>query len=447
MDLSNKKPTSGEAYAIEIKKNDRTYIRTGLVTLVVTFVLMMGWSALAPLQSAVVASGRIAVASHNKTIQHLDGGLVKDIAVADGDVVEAGQLLIRLDATPTEIQLENVRGQLLELRSSRERLAAEQVDKQDLFFSEDLKQSIESEGDQAILDMHQALFQARRHALESERKVLQQRIEQSVNQIDGLDKQIAALRQRTRLLDQDLSGLKTLAARSMVSQTKLREAQRKRSELRGDVAALEGEKARLSENIIETRQQILLREREYKKEVITKLRDMQARIIDLRAAERSARDKISRVEIRAPVSGKIKGFDIVTLGAVIDAGKPIMEIVPMDQTFKILARVSPVDVDALYPGLKAEVRLPVFDDRDFPVIYAELQDVSADTYANESDEASYYKATLLVSADGMTILAKERASLVSGMPVDVFIRTGERTFLNYLTKPFQNMLARALNEA
>ncbi len=431
-----------------MKKNDAPYIRAGLITIFVTFVLMLGWSALAPLQSAVVASGRITVASQNKTIQHLDGGLVQEIAVADGDVVVAGQLLIRLDATPLEIQLDNVTEQLLELSANIERLSAERDDKQALVFSDEVEQKANSDNDRSILDTQQALFRARRDAMESERKVLQQRIEQSANQITGLDKQIRALQQRIRLLNEDLSGLEKLAAKSMVSKTKVREAQRKRSELRGDVAALEGEKARLTESIVETRQQILLRKQEYQKEVVTRLRDLQTRIIDLRTAERSARDKISRVEIRAPVSGKIKGFDIVTLGAVIKAGQSIMEIVPLDQTFKILAQVSPVDVDVLYPGLKAEVRLPVFDDRDFPVIYADLQDVSADTYTGEPGGGSpYYKATLVVGSEGMAVLAKERANLVSGMPVDVYIQTGERTFLNYLTRPFQNMLARALNEA
>jgi len=447
MNLSNTPPTSALTTEVGVKKNDAPYIRAGLITIVITFVLFLGWSALAPLQSAVVANGRITVATHNKTIQHLDGGLVKDIAVADGDIVEAGQLLMRLDATPIEIQLDNVSEQLLELGSNRERLAAERDDEPTLVFSDELEQRAGSDADKGILETQKALFQARRDAMESERKVLQHRIEQSVNQIDGLDKQISALQQRIRLLDEDLAGLNKLAARNMVSKTQVREAQRKRSELRGDAAALEGEKARLSENIIETRQQILLRKREYKKEVMTRLRDLQARIIDLRSAERTARDKISRIEIRAPVRGKIKGFDIVTLGAVINAGQSIMEIVPLGQTFKILARVSPVDVDALYPGLQAEVRLPVFDDRNFPVIYAELQDVSADIYSGESVDSPYYKATLVVGADGMSVLAKKQASLVSGMPVDVYIRTGERTFLDYLTKPFQNMFARALNEA
>jgi epimerase transport system membrane fusion protein len=447
MNPSNTPPTSDLTAEVVVKKNDAPYIRAGLITVVVTFVLLLGWSALAPLQSAVVANGRITVATHNKTIQHLDGGLVKDIAVADGDIVEAGQLLVRLDATPIEIQLDNVSEQLLELSSNRERLAAERDDEPTLVFSDELEQRARSDADKAILETQKALFQARRDAMESERKVLQQRIEQSVNQIDGLGKQISALQQRTRLLDEDLAGLNKLAARGMVSKTQVRQAQRKRSELRGDVAALEGEKARLSENIIETRQQIILRKREYQKEVMTRLRDLQVRIIDLRSAERTARDKISRIEIRAPVRGKIKGFDIVTLGAVINAGQSIMEIVPLGQTFKIVARVSPVDVDALYPGLQAEVRLPVFDDRNFPAIYAELQDVSADIYAGESVDAPYYKATLVVGADGMAVLAKKQASLVSGMPVDVYIRTGERTFLDYLTRPFQNMLARALNEA
>ncbi|MEJ1396031.1 MAG: HlyD family efflux transporter periplasmic adaptor subunit, partial [Candidatus Sedimenticola sp. (ex Thyasira tokunagai)] len=150
----------------------------------------------------------------------------------------------------------------------------------------------------------------------------------------------------------------------------------------------------------------------------------------------------------APVSGKVKGFKVVTIGAVISAGQSIMEIVPVEQDFKINARISIMDIDSLYPGLNAEVRFPVFDgSQRFPSLFADLVDVSTDAYQDEGGEEAYYKASLIIDAVSLERLADEELRLVSGMPVDVIIKTGERTLVDYLLRPLSDMLARAFNEA
>jgi HlyD family type I secretion membrane fusion protein len=178
------------------------------------------------------------------------------------------------------------------------------------------------------------------------------------------------------------------------------------------------------------------------------MQDLQTRGMALQARRESILDQLGRLDVVAPNAGKIKGFNIVTTGAVIEAGAPILEIVPLDSGFRIHARISPMDVDVVHPGMRAEIRLPAVDgSRHFPVFHANLADVSADAYVTPQQTDAYYKAVLALHADADRVLHDERVHLLPGMPVDVYIRTGERTLLDYLTRPFQDLMARALNEA
>ncbi len=437
-----------QAEKIQIAGDDRNYRILGYCALLVTFVFFFGWASLAPLQSAVVAKGRIIVSSQNKIVQHLDGGLVKEIKVKDGDLVEQGQLLLSLDDTSLQIQLENTREQLLEVRASLERLIAERDEKPELQFSDALRRQAASESADRILKTQQQLFQSRRQAQVEERDVLQQRLAQAEKQITHSKRLIETLRQRLALVNEDLKGLRQLAEKNLVSKSKLREVQRVSAELQGDIVEQQGVIAGLEESKPEIMHQISLRKEEYKSEVNSGIHEFRSRQSDLSAHERDLLDKLSRIAIRAPVAGKVKGFNVVTLGAVIKAGEPIMEIVPLAQEFDIQARVSPMDIDVLHSGLKAEVRFPVFDGaRRFPSLYASLQDISIDTYRDESNDQSYYKATLKVDPGSTGVLAERHLQLVSGMLVDVMINTGERTLMDYLIAPFEEMLARAFNEA
>ncbi|NNF96132.1 MAG: HlyD family type I secretion periplasmic adaptor subunit, partial [Halobacteria archaeon] len=415
-----------------IKIDEHPYRLLGWTILTITFVLMLGWSALAALDSAVVANGRIHVASLNKSVQHLDGGLVKTIAVQDGDLVEEGQLLLSLDRIPLEIKLENINEQLIETEASLERLAVERDALAALTFSDELKERTQRMNAQSILETQRQLFESRRQALSSEQAILRQRLVKTKQEINGTREMIRTMRNRLGLLNQDLTGLRKLVDKNFASKAMLREVQRQRSELQGKMISHEAEVSRLKSSLPEIRSQIELLENEYNKEVISSLRDFQTRRINLLAEQRTLEGRLSRIEIRAPVSGKIKGLDVVTQGAVIKTGITVMEIVPIERDFRIHARISPMDIDALYPGLKAEVRILVFEgSRYFPSLYADLEDISTDVYLEERSGDAYYKATLKVDRDSLAILEQENLKLVSGMPIEVVIKTGERTLLDY----------------
>jgi len=428
--------------------NDTPYRVLGWFTLAVTFVVLLGWSVLAPLDSAVVAHGRINIASLNKSVQHLDGGLVHAIEVRDGDVVEQGQLLLSLDPKSLQIKLNNVIDQLIETEANIERLDAEGDSKEELKFSSALENKAQGMNAQSTLTTQRQLFESRRQSLQSEQAILQQRLIKTQQEINGFRELINTLHHRLELQSQDLSGVQELADKELASKVKLREVQRQQSELQGDVISRKADISRLESSLPEIRSQIDLLEKDYRKEVITQLSDLRARRIDLQAKEQGLQGQLGRINIRAPVAGKIKGLEVVTLGAVIKAGTTIMELVPRERDFRIHAKVSPMDIDSLYPGLKAEVRMAVFDgSQHFPSLYTDLEDISTDVYLEERSGEAYYKATLNIDGASLAVLKKNNLQLVSGMPVEVVIKTGERTLLEYLVKPLRDMVVRAFNEA
>ncbi len=431
---------------IEVPLDPRPYVRLGLIVLGVTFGILLLWAAIAPLSSAVVASGRVVVASENKVVQHLDGGLVKKIAVEDGEIVKAGQLLLALDDQALRIRLGQVQEQLIEVRANLERLSAERDGRDVLRFSDALLRLTEQGVGTDFLKTQRQLFTSRRSALSSEHSMLLQRRLQTRKQLDGGEKLLVTLGKRLALMEEEQRA--QLAVRDVVAGSKMRETEGQLVALQGEMVAKESEMARLRETLAEIDFNISLKDQEYQKEVVTQMRDLQTQQITLQAEKGEISDKLGRIEIRAPVTGKVKGLNVVTLGAVITAGKSIMEIVPQAQKFKIHARISPMDIDSIYPGLHAEIKLNVFDgSRHFPSLYADLVDVSTDVYEDEAAKESYYKASLTIDEKTLQLLKEKNLQVISGMPVDVVIKTGKRTLLDYLMKPLQDMVVRAFNEA
>jgi len=425
------------------------YIRMGLFALFITFGVLLGWSNLAPLHSAVVSNGQISVASHNKMVQHLDGGEVKYIAVKDGEWVEQGQLLLKLDNTLLQIRLDNSNKQLFEISANLERLKAERINEDTLIFS-DLLNSLasRSEFENETLISQQNLFISRRETLHSEQTVLQQRLKQHTNQVTGLKRLLMTIRSRLSLLRDDIKGLETLVSKNLASKAKLREMQRMKNQLMGEVFLKEGEISRLHEVYAETEHQILLIKKEYAQRVVAEFSEQHAQQIRLQAEAQAIEDKLSRINIKSPVAGKIKGLEIVTIGQILKPGQEIMQLVPADQDFVIQAQISPMEIDVLKIGQKAEIRLSVFDiSKQLPTLYATLRDISNDVYQTSPDQQAFYKANLTVDSESLALLKQHNQVLISGMPVEVMIQTGKRTVLEYFLKPFNDMLARAFNEA
>lgn len=424
--------------------NDRGYKRLGLLILLVAFGGFGGWAATADLAVAVVAPGSVSVASFKKTVQHLEGGIVKEILVHDGDHVDAGQTLMVLDNTQARSQLEIARSQYLINRAAEVRLMAEQKGDDKLEFPKELLDS-DAPRVKEVLAVQRALFAARRDSLQGTVEALGEQANQMREQIDGLQKMIAVNQSRMASLEGEAKDYRALFKEGLGDNQRLRELERQVLQFKGEIAQHRSDIAKLKSQISENKVQQQVKQQEFQKDVGEQLRQAQANIADAEERMTALSDQVRRTTVTAPVAGTVVGMTIHTIGAVVKPGEPIMNIVPSGDDFVVEARIPSKDIDNIYPGQYAEIRFSAFNQRLTNVIEGEVTNVSADTFKDEATGAEYYKARVKVTPKGKREMT-ENMQLLAGMPAEVMIRTGERTFASYVAKPITDMLARAMRE-
>jgi len=438
--------TEKQAPLRQLQLDDRPFRRMGLF---VTLGLLGGfafWAALAPLKSAVIGPGKVVVESRNKVVQHLDGGIVSDIYVQEGDLVKKGQPLLKLSDVQIKAQLDIVNSQLWEAMASLERLSAEHNGKEAIVLSEQVI-ALQNEPKMAeYLTTQQQLFTVRRQAFHSEQSVLKQRVGQSKQQVHGLEQVIRSEQNRAQSLSTDVKDWQSLYEQQFADKVRLRDMQRQLTELEGDIASKQSEGLRLKQVTAETEHQIILRQQEYLKEVSDQMRDAQARRSEAQARSIALSDQLRRVDINAPDDGRVVGFEVVTLGAVIEPRRPIMEIVPAERVFAVMAQVQTTDIDLLMVGQKAEIKFTAFNTNYLPILYGHVATIGADAMMDEATKTPYYKVKIAPEPEAVTLLEEQGWQLVSGMPADTYIQTRERTLINYIFKPLTLMFSRAFNE-
>jgi epimerase transport system membrane fusion protein len=386
------------------------------------------------------------VESRNKVVQHLDGGLVAEIYVKEGDLVKKDQPLLKLSEVQIQAQLDIVNSQLWEAMANLARLNAERDGKEKLVFSDTLESLKEEPKMAQYLATQMQLFQVRRQAFHSEQSVLKQRVKQTKEQIQGLEKVLTSERSRASSLGQDVKDWQVLYEQQFADKVRLREMQRQLNELEGSMSGKESDVARLKQSVSETERQMLLRQQEYLKEVTDQIREAQARQSEAEARQGALRDQLKRVDILSPDDGRVVGFDVVTVGAVIDPRRTIMEIVPTEQQFAVLGQMDTMSVDQVTVGQQAEIKFTAFNTNFLPVLFGTVQSVSADAVMDEVSKMPYYKVKVTPDESAVLELTKHNWQLVSGMPADVYITTKERTLMNYILRPIQVMFMRAFNE-
>ncbi|WP_295406217.1 HlyD family type I secretion periplasmic adaptor subunit [uncultured Thiocystis sp.] len=427
-----------------VPTSDRPERIAGLLLLLVAFGGFGLWAAFAPIDGAAVASGVVAVESARKTIQHLDGGTVSEILVREGDRVAAGDIIIRLDDTQASAQLEITRGQYLSLRAQESRLVAERDDLPEIVFSEDLLTARDDPRIHEAIIGEKRVFDARRGALIGEQQVLQQRREQLEQQIQGLEALAASKLKRLNLYQEEITGLDKLFAKGLGDKSRLLEWERLAAEVDGERGQHQSDIASARVQIGETEIQSAQLKRKFTSEVVTELRDIETKLADLRERMRALQQTLERTVIRAPVAGAVVGSSIHTIGGVIRPGDQLLDIVPENESFIIEAQVQPMDIDRVSPGLEADLHMSAFNTRTTPVIPGTVLTVSADRLIDKATNRPYYLARIRVNPEGMEQL--KARPLQAGMPVEAMIKTGERTFFDYLIRPFTDRLARAFRE-
>jgi epimerase transport system membrane fusion protein len=427
----------------ELQTDDRPIRMIGFVILFVTFGVFGVWSFVAPIDGSALAPGVVAVKSHRKTIQHLDGGIVKKIVVKDGDSVSAGDVLLVLDDTQTRAQLEIVRGQYISVLAQHGRLVAERDQLDEVAFSEKLLNDQDYRTQEAK-QTQLSIFNARKNSYQGEISVLKQRVSQLKSKINGLGQQRGSNQQLLNSYSEEMVDLKELLAEGFADRQRLRDLERNHARVQGEVAQLTADIASSEIQIGETKLQILQLQKEFQETVVNELGEVNAQLFDLEERMNALQDKVVRTEITAPAAGMVMGLQVHTEGGVIKPSEPIMEIVPQKEELIVNAQVSPLDIDRVHVGLLANVRFSAFKSGTTPVAEGKLVTLSADRLIDQNTGQPYFSAEVEITPESMAELA--HVELLPGMPAEVLISTGERTLFEYLTQPISNAFARAFIE-
>lgn len=415
--------------------------KIGLCIFFLIFGLFGFWSAFAPLDGAAFAPGTVTVKSYNKVVQHLEGGIVAEILVQDGDVVEAGQPLLELDDTQARTSLEIINSQYVALKMREARLISERDGASEVVYPTALAMSTANAAQE--MGAQNQLFEARRDSNEGRMQILEQRVNQLQNQVRGMEALQTTKESLARSFSEELEDTQKLLDQGFSEKTRLREAERSFASFSGEAAELTANIAATRVQIGETELQILQLKSDFHSEVVSELSEVQTSLKDASERRTALQDVVSRTTITAPDAGVVNGMQVHTVGGVISAGSPIAEIVPGNDELVIQASVSPVDIDRVSEGQEARIRFSTFGSRA-PTFFGTLISLSADALADESTGASFYLARIELNADSREELGN--LVLLPGMPAEVFINTGSRTFLQYLFKPLSNTVARSFNE-
>jgi epimerase transport system membrane fusion protein len=416
--------------------------RFGLVLFFLVFGVFGLWATIAPIEGAAHAPGTVAVKSYKKIVQHLEGGIVSEIRVRDGDFVNAGDPLLILDNTQSLSKLEIVNAQFAADKALEARLTAERDGLSSVTYPLILSNSEFNAF--AEIDAQSQIFDARRITLQGSVEVLQQRIEQLQSSLVGLHALKESKEELARSYDDELQDVRALLEDGFSDRTRLRELQRNSSSFKGQAAELTASIASTEIQVGETRLLILQQEIEFRNDVIGQLAETQTRLKDSTERISALQDVVSRTVVRAPVSGVVNGMQAHTEGGVVIAASEIAQIVPQSEELIIEARLSPLDIDRVSEGQEAIIRFSTFSRNVVPTIFGNVISISADSFIDELTGASYYTARIEVNPEGMDELSN--LALIPGMPAEAFISSGSRTLLQYLFKPLSNSIARSLIE-
>ncbi|MGE4373714.1 MAG: HlyD family type I secretion periplasmic adaptor subunit [Xanthobacter sp.] len=419
---------------------------TGYAVIAFAFLGLGGWAAFASIDSAVMASGVISVESKRQMVQHLEGGIVDDINVREGDKVKEGDILFRLDRTSAQANYDAVRAQLDAALATEARLVAERDRSDTITFPADLLARASSPLVKEVIADQTAQFRDRKAAMDGQEEILDNRIGQLRTEIEGLAQEKKSAEQQLHFIDDELEGARTLAAKGLVTKARVSSLEREKARLFGIVGRNIADSAKSEGSIGEIMMQIQQLRQQRAEEVGEQLVDIRQKLSDLRERMNVARNTLERVDIRAPRAGTVQNINprIYTVGAVVRPGDTLLEVVPDNEDLVVDARVPVQDIDRLGNNETVEVKFPNFHSRTTPLILGKLMSVSQDRLVDEATHEPYYLARVAIS--DTDIPADMKQALRPGMPAEIVFNTGERTVLNYLVRPLTDALGRSMRE-
>lgn len=402
------------------------------------------WSVRTEIAGAIIASGMIVVENNRQVVQHAEGGIIGVIAARDGDRVESGDLLVELDDTFIRSELAVAELQLIELRARRARLEAERDEADEIVFPADLVR-LDKEAARDQIEGQRVLFLARKETFEKELSQIRERALQTENQIEGTEAQLAALAVQEELASEELFVQEDALSRGLTQAARVSTLRREAARLQGEIGQLRADTARFRGEIAGFEIERVRLQNARREAAISELRDIQFRELELSEQRQSLLKRLDRLDIRAPVAGIVYGSTIFAQNAVIQPAEALMYVIPQDQPLIVNARVEAIHIDQVHIGQTATLRFSAFNQRLTPEVTGTVLDVSADVFRDDATGMSYYSVHLAPLAKELPKL--EDQALVPGMPVEVYLRTDDRTPLSYLTKPLTDYFGRAFRES
>ena len=422
----------------------REAIIGGLIVLFVFFGGAGYWAVTAPLASAARANGQVIVEGRSKTIQHLEGGIIREILVKEGEFVRTGQPLMKLDSTQSGASEEMHALQRFASIAEKVRLEAERDNMESLNFPEALQRRAVDPRIKKLLDNQIAIFESRKSATSGEISIHQQRIEQLRAEIESYESQKKSQSVQLALIQDEHKDAHRLWKKGIMAKPKVLQLEREAARLTGNRDNLNAQIARAGQKISETELSIQQVRKRQNEEVNDKLEEVEKGIVLLDQQLRASKDVLDRTVIKSPTNGIVENLRFVTPGGVINRGEPVLDVVPTDKNLIVEARVRRTDIDSIYKGLDADVDLLAYNSRNTPTLKGRVDHLSADAVTDKRSQESFYLVRVSISQSEVEQL--EGVDLYPGMPVEVMIRTGERTFLEYLAQPISQSFRRAFRE-
>jgi HlyD family type I secretion membrane fusion protein len=417
--------------------------RLGYTSLFLLLVGFGGWSSTAPLASAALAPAVVSPDGSRKTVQHLEGGIIRTIHVREGDIVIAGQPLVTLEETQARGNFDELRERYMHLLAMEARLVAEQVGAERIEVPEEFEALGVKEGQEAVSGQDD-LLRSRRATQEGRERILGQRIRQLEEENSGLEQVIAAEATQLALIDKEIEGTEALYKKGLERLPRLLALQREQANIGAQQAANRARIARGKQEIGETEIQLLTMKQEYKERANEELTKVRAGLAELRSQFPARADILTRTVIAAPIAGTVMKMRVTTETGVVGPGEPILDIVPTEAKLIVDARVNPIDIDTIEPGMKARVLLTVYRQRNLPQIHGIVRSISADRLIDDRSGEAYFLAKVEVDPEELSHLPDVRLS--PGMPAEVMILTGEQTLLGYLLRPLLDSVEKGFRE-
>ncbi|MCF6304225.1 MAG: HlyD family type I secretion periplasmic adaptor subunit [Rhodobacteraceae bacterium] len=427
------------------KWRTRRFVTLGMLAMLGLFGGLGYWSATSQIAGAIVTSGMIQVESNRQVVQHPTGGVVGEILVVDGDTVKAGDILIRFDDVQIRSEIDIIEGQLFELIGRQSRLKAERDALDEITFDQELIIAAKNPKFADIMPSQIRLFTARRLTLAEELAQMNERIVQIGNQIDGTQAQLSAQQEQIALMQTELADQQSLLEKGLVQAGNVSALRRAVADLIGNAGAMQATIAQNRGRIAEAEIEILRLKSQASEDAITALNDLQFSEIELRQRRLSLTETLARLDVRAPRSGVVLGMQVHAERSVVQAAQAILYIVPQDSPLIISVQIPTIDIDQIYVGQEVFLRFPAFDQRTTPEILGVVVKIAPDVVLNEQTGQSFYAAELRPAEGELEKL--EGLQLLPGMPVESFIKTDDRTPLEYLLKPLTDYFNRAFRES